>query len=123
MIILVYKANNGLGIHRVDKLHFVYLLDDFSSRCEAHGQLATSNSYGTVMLQNYIHATFCIINLLEKILLFRIILPIFPPSSHSQVMFLSCRPFVVNATISTGLLGVANVLKTKGLQERNTTVG
>ena len=48
-------------------------------------------------------------------------------------MFLSCRPFVVS-TFSTGLVGVRVsstptrpvenvVLTTKGLQERNTTVG
>ena len=35
-----------------------------------------------------------------------IILPIFPPSSHPKVVFLSCRPFVVNTTFSTGLVGI-----------------
>ena len=30
-------------------------------------------------------------------------LPFFPPSSHSQVCFLSYRPFVVNAIFSTDL--------------------
>ena len=34
-----------------------------------------------------------------------LLLPIFPPSSHSIVVFLSCRPFVVEATFSTGLVG------------------
>jgi hypothetical protein len=38
-------------------------------------------------------------------------------------IFLSCRPFVVNTTFSTGLVGVevtsTVVLTTKGLQERN----
>ena len=29
----------------------------------------------------------------------------FPPSSHSMFCFLSCRPLVVNATFSTGLVG------------------
>ena len=33
------------------------------------------------------------------------LLPIFPPPSHPIVVFLSCRPFVVNATFSTGLVG------------------
>ena len=38
--------------------------------------------------------------------------------------FLSCRPLVVNATFSTGLLDVENVvLTTKDLQERNTSGG
>ena len=36
---------------------------------------------------------------------------------------LSCRPFVVNTTFSTGLVGVENILTTKCLQERNTNVG
>ena len=45
---------------------------------------------------------------------------IFPPSSHPTVVFLSCRPFVVN-TFSTPTRPVENViLTTKGLQERNT---
>ena len=30
----------------------------------------------------------------------------FPPSFHLTVFFLSCRPFVVNTTFSTGLVGV-----------------
>ena len=35
-------------------------------------------------------------------------------------MFLSCRPFVVITTLSTGLVGVDNVvITTKGLQDRN----
>ena len=34
------------------------------------------------------------------------LLPIFPPSSHPTVVFLSCRPFVVNTTFSTDLVGV-----------------
>ena len=35
-------------------------------------------------------------------------------------MFLSSMPFVINTTISTGLLGVENVASTtKGLLERN----
>ena len=34
-------------------------------------------------------------------------------------MFLSCRPFVVVTTFSTGLVGVENVITTKGLQDRN----
>ena len=42
----------------------------------------------------------------------------FLPSSHPKLVFLSCRPFVVNTTFTTGLL----VLTTKGLQERNTQV-
>jgi hypothetical protein len=33
------------------------------------------------------------------------LLPIFPPSPHSIVVFLSCRPFVVITTFSTGLVG------------------
>ena len=42
----------------------------------------------------------------------------------NSCVFLSCRSFVVNTTFSTGLVGVENVvLTTKGLQERNTTVG
>ena len=37
--------------------------------------------------------------------------------------FLSGRPFVVNTTFPTGLVGVQNVvLTTKGIQERNTQV-
>ena len=47
----------------------------------------------------------------------------FPPSSHPTVVFLSYRPFVVKEIFSTGLVGVENVLTTKGLQERNTNVG
>ena len=49
----------------------------------------------------------------------------------NSCVFLSCRPFVVNTTFSTGLVGVEvssltptrpveNVLTTKRLQERNT---
>ena len=46
-------------------------------------------------------------------------------------VFLSCRPFVVNTIFSTGLVGVEVssrpvenvVLTTKGLHERNATVG
>ena len=35
-------------------------------------------------------------------------------------VFLSCRPFVAITTLSTGLVGVDNVVKaTKGLQDRN----
>ena len=35
-------------------------------------------------------------------------------------MFVSCRPFVVITTFSTGLVGVENVvITTKGLQDRN----
>jgi hypothetical protein len=35
-------------------------------------------------------------------------------------MFLSCRAFVVNTTISTGLVGDENVVLTmKGLQDKN----
>ena len=30
----------------------------------------------------------------------------FPPSSHLIYVFLSCRPFIVNTTFSTGLVGV-----------------
>ena len=39
-----------------------------------------------------------------------------------MVVFLSCRPFVINTTFSTGLVGVevSSVLTTRGLQERNT---
>ena len=33
------------------------------------------------------------------------LLPIFPSSSHSMLCFLFCRPFVVNAIFSTGLVG------------------
>ena len=47
----------------------------------------------------------------------------FPPSSELvYVMFLSCRPFVVITTLSTGLVGVeVTSVKTKGLQDRNIT--
>ena len=41
-----------------------------------------------------------------------IILPIFPPSSHPKVVFISCRPFVVNI--------FSTCLTMEGLQERNT---
>ena len=34
-------------------------------------------------------------------------------------MFLSCRPFVVITTFLTGLVGVENVITTKGLQDGN----
>jgi len=34
-------------------------------------------------------------------------------------MFLSCRPFVLIKTFSAGLVGVENVITTKGLQDRN----
>ena len=44
--------------------------------------------------------------ILVEVIFSRIILPIFPPSSHTTVVFLSCRPFVVNMTFSTGLVGV-----------------
>jgi hypothetical protein len=35
------------------------------------------------------------------------------------MLFLSCRPFVAIRTFSTGLVGVENVITTKGLQDRN----
>ena len=51
------------------------------------------------------------------------LLPIFPPLSHSVLYFLSCRPFVVNATFSTSTKPVENVvLMTKGLQERKNNI-
>ena len=38
-------------------------------------------------------------------------------------MFLSCRPFVAITTLSTGLVGVDNVvMATKGLQDRNINI-
>ena len=51
----------------------------------------------------------------------RINLPLFSTvlPSNSR-LFLSCRPFVVNTTFSTGLVDVENVvLTTKDLQDRN----
>ena len=36
----------------------------------------------------------------------------------NSCVFLSCRPFFVN-TFSLGLVGVENILTTKGLQKRN----
>ena len=36
----------------------------------------------------------------------RINLPFLPPSSINQLLFLSCRPFVVITILSTGLVGV-----------------
>ena len=50
----------------------------------------------------------------EDLTLFSTVLP-----SNSRV-FLSCRPFVVITKCSTGLVGVENVITTKGLQDRNT---
>jgi hypothetical protein len=39
----------------------------------------------------------------------------------NRYVFLSCGPFVINTTFSTGLVHFENVvLTTKGLQERNT---
>ena len=45
-------------------------------------------------------------------------------SPPTFVCFFCCRPFVLNTTFLTGLVGVENVVLTaKGLQERNTNVG
>ena len=49
-------------------------------------------------------------------------LPIFPPSSHSIVVFLSCRPFVVNATFLTGLVGCLSYAERKTQLLNGTTV-
>ena len=41
----------------------------------------------------------------------------------SIFMFLSCRPFVAITTLSTGLVGVDNVvIATKGLQDRSINI-
>ena len=48
-------------------------------------------------------------------------LPLFSTVVPSNIcMFLSCRPYVVITTLSTGLVGVDNVvITTKGLQDRS----
>ena len=48
---------------------------------------------------------------------------LFLPSTFHLIVFLSCRPFVINATFSTGFVECRNFFKTqKGLQERKTTI-
>ena len=54
----------------------------------------------------------------------RINLPLFSTVVSAIIfVFLSCRPFVAITTLSTGLVGVDNVvIATKGLQDRNTNI-
>ena len=54
-------------------------------------------------------------------MIIRINLPLFSYVVPFNIcMFLSCRPFVFITTLSTGLVGVDNVvITTKGLQDRN----
>ena len=55
-------------------------------------------------------------------MLIRINLPLFSTVVLSNIcMFLSCRPFVVITTLSTGLVGV-EVTSVSWLQDRNTNI-
>ena len=59
-------------------------------------------------------ASYILIELIYYLTYFSTIVP------SKSCMFVSSRPFLVNATFSKGLVGAENVvLTTKGLQERN----